>query len=672
MTRILIDPVELRRCGARITDGATELEMAVSGFDCVVLPEMPAGVAGEVQAGMQSVRSAIGAQLPVAREAAVELTRRALWAEIADKLTSGAELSDAQLRELNAWLADGSLLRYATEEQAGLAGDYVGAAYRDRFRDPEELFELARILTAAQGNAYGDALDEFSARFVESFGAENLVAVPRVIQAVEWAHVITNTLSPGDERVLRDIARDWSYEGKELEHDPLDDLLAPFSLALANATYSGRLSRTTEEAIARNDDTWATAQLLHRGVFGTRFLLECFDKGVVEKISEESRLRSAGFGYDPPSGDAYTLGRYWERGDGEGLPYDTKELILDALARNGDAAAAALTTELSGVKAYDVTGYAHDVTNPVRLLYDFGSFDDDGESFGRVFEAAGDALRADPDDRSSVDRANRLTLDVVDRVLNGEEELGGVTDALARDLADHHLYALHESAAANESSDPDGGSAGYLDSIDDRIHLSRQEVVDLLGKITEREDAGREFLGAAARFQAESILAGTTDRSGDLSWALRAGRFDQLLMEAGDMNRLEDFEDAEAQQQMIAGFANDVVSLVKVHPAVGIAFDHAIDAVTAGPSERELIRDNNRAHAVIENGLTAAIVQGYADNGLIDLSTADREYRLVGSDGRLIRYNSLDDIERARFERWMSNDENVSPVVREALQEARR
>jgi hypothetical protein len=38
----------------------------------------------------------------------------------------------------------------------------------------------------------------------------------------------------------------------------------------------------------------------------------------------------------------------------------------------------------------------------------------------------------------------------------------------------------------------------------------------------------------------------------------------------------------------------------------------------------------------------------------------------------LIRYNSLDDIERARFERWMSNDENVSPVVREALQEATR
>jgi hypothetical protein len=54
---------------------------------------------------------------------------------------------------------------------------------------------------------------------------------------------------------------------------------------------------------------------------------------------------------------------------------------------------------------------------------------------------------------------------------------------------------------------------------------------------------------------------------------------------------------------------------VKVNPLVGIALDHAIDAATSGPSESELIRDNNRAHAVTENGLTAAIVQGYADNG---------------------------------------------------------
>ena len=71
-----------------------------------------------------------------------------------------------------------------------------------------------------------------------------------------------------------------------------------------------------------------------------------------------------------------------------------------------------------------------------------------------------------------IDRANRLTLDVVDRVLNGENDLDGVTDSLARDLGDHHVDALHISALANQPSDPDGGGAGYLDPAKDhRIHL---------------------------------------------------------------------------------------------------------------------------------------------------------------------------------------------------------
>ena len=672
MTRVLIDPVELRRCGARIKDGATELEMASSGLTCVSLPEMPAAMVGEVSSAIQSVRSSIAGELSGIREAAVELTRRALWAEIADKLASGTDLSDSQLREFNAWLMDGSMLRYANSYQAGLAGDFVGAAYRDTFRNPEDLIELAQILRGSQQNSAGEALEAFSASFVESFGADNMSAVPRVIQAMEWSHVINNSFSIQDQRVLTDVAR--AFEGKELEQDPVEDLLAPFSLALANATYSGRLSRTTEEAIARDDDTWATAQLLHTGRFGTRFLLDCFDKGVVEKISEDSRYRMAGL--EPPPGDAYTLGRFWEDGDHEGLSYDTKALVLDALARNPDAARAALTTDLSGVKAWDIFGQEHDVTNPIRLLFDYGEFDDDGSAFGRAYEAAGDALRADPGDDAAIDRANRLTLDVVDRVLNGENSLDGVTDSLARDLADHHVDALHISALANQPSDADGGGAGFLDPAKDhRIHLSRQEVVDLLSEITSREEAGRELLESASRYQADTILAGTKDApamSGDYTWAASAGAFNDLLMEAGDVNRLDDFKDAEAQQKMVVGFINDVASLVRVHPAVGIGIDHAIDAATSGlgPSEEELVRDNNRAHALIENGLAASIVQGYAENGHIDLSRA--EYLDLVEDGRLIGYNSLEGIPRARFEEWMASDPEVNRIVHEALQEASR
>ena len=190
-------------------------------------------------------------------------------------------------------MKDGSLLRYADVDQAEAAGAYIGAMYRDRFEDPEELFDLAQILHASQENAHGDELEAFSAAFVDGFGAENLVEVPRVIQAIEWSHVISGRMTMTvDPHVLHEVAYEWA--GQDLEHDPVGDLLAPFALALANATYSGRLSRTVEDEIAHDEDTWATAQLLHTGVFGTRFLLECFRTGVVDRIVEHSRYESAG------------------------------------------------------------------------------------------------------------------------------------------------------------------------------------------------------------------------------------------------------------------------------------------------------------------------------------------------------------------------------------------
>jgi hypothetical protein len=673
--RIVIDPTELRRGATRIRDASRELSVAARSLGSLSMPEMPPGVAGEVEAGIASVTSHLQGMAPTLSEDAVELERRALWAEIADRLQAGYPLEGSQLREFLAWMKDGSLLRYATEEQAGLAGGYVGAMYRDRFRHPQDLFDLAQILHASQQNAFGDELAAFSAAFVERFGAENLVEVPRVIQAIEWAHVITNQLTTVDQRVLNDVAREWG--DNELDKDPVRDLLAPFSLALANATYSGRLSRTVEDEIAHDDDTWATAQLLHTGLFGTRFLLECFRTGVVDKVVEHSRYRSLGGLAEEPQDAPYTLGRFWDEGDHEGLDWDTKQLVLDALARNPDAARAALTTPLEGAEPWDLYGQQQEVTNPIRLLYDYGAFDDDGAAFGRAYEAAADDLFADPRDADALDRGNLLTLDVLDRVLHGDrDDLGGVTDALAHDLGDHHLDALHLDAAAARPDDVDGGRAGYVDpTIDHRIHLSRQELVDALAAVTDREDAGRTFLADAARYQADTILAGTQEpprMDGDYSWAFRAGAFDHLLMEAGDVNRVDDFQEADARAKMVVGFVNDVVSLVKTPPLVGIGVDHAIDALgsSLGPSEDELLRDNNRAHAVIENGLTAAVVQGYADNGHIDLGGA--EQRGLVENGRLIRYNELEGIPRGRFDEWMNNDPDVNRIIHEAMQDATR
>ena len=183
-----------------------------------------------------------------------------------------------------------------------------------------------------------------------------------MIQAVEWSHVISGSMSMTvDPHILQEVAYEWA--GQDLEHDPVGDLLAPFALALANATYSGRLSRTVEDEIAHDEDTWATAQLLHTGVFGTRFLLECFRTGVVDQIVEHSRYDSAGVLASEPQGDPYSLGRYWSEGE-DGLPDDPKELVLNALARNPEAAREALTTALEGVEPWDQFGQQHEVTNP--------------------------------------------------------------------------------------------------------------------------------------------------------------------------------------------------------------------------------------------------------------------------------------------------------------------
>ena len=84
------------------------------------------------------------------------------------------------------------LMRFADPWQAEAAGRYIGSIYRENFEEPERLFELAQILRASQVWAPTTAeVEAFSAGFVTTFGAKNLVEVPRIIQAVEWSRVIT-------------------------------------------------------------------------------------------------------------------------------------------------------------------------------------------------------------------------------------------------------------------------------------------------------------------------------------------------------------------------------------------------------------------------------------------------------------------------------------------------
>ena len=144
--------------------------------------------------------------------------------------------------------------------------------------------------------------------------------------------------------------------------------------------YSGRLDGRRRRRSRSDDDTWATAQLPAYGPL--RHPPSCstdFDKGVVEKISEDSRYRMAGLraasrrclhtrpvlGGRRPRGSSRTTRRHSSSTRWHGI----RTLPV-----------AALTTDLSGVKAWDIFGQERDMTNPIRLLFDYGEFDDDGSA----------------------------------------------------------------------------------------------------------------------------------------------------------------------------------------------------------------------------------------------------------------------------------------------------
>jgi hypothetical protein len=666
---VLIDPDSLRRAASRLKGIAGELNSVSPGDGA--LPAMPPGVLAVVQQALAAAADTVGPMPPDLEATVVELTRRAFWAEYADAMASGYVLSGPAAQEFYNYLRDGTLMQYATTDDAMAAGKELALLSNGFRNDQTKLFLMAASLKGVEGSTKGENLNAFCGAFINQFGTKNIEAVPRVIQAMEWGRAISFGGST-DPFLMRDVARNWTDQ--DLKTDPVRDLLAPLSLALANATFAGTVTRSFENEIADNEDTWSTATLLSTGVFQKDFLLECFKTGVVQKIADDSRLYSTMAMGELPEVDPYSLGRMYSDGHG-GLPVDTKSIVMDALARNPEAAAEALRANgfSNPVVVYDRMGNQVPVTDPTSLLYQYGHFDDHGAAFGRAYLAAADQLRSVGNDQQE----NLLTLSVADNVANhGRDDMAPVTGALADDLARHHMADLHWSAASNNVDDPNGGALGWVDpSRDSMIHLTQPQLESVLSKVIDAGPASSTFLAAAAQYQAHEIAMGTAAAptvTGDFSWVHRAGAFDSALMNAGDMNRLEDFRNAEEHQKLIVGFLNDVTKLVDVNPVAGIAIDHGIDAISAqlAPSADQLTAQDATAHAVIQNSLAAAIAQGYADHGHIDLTTA-KQYGLV-HDGKLDNYGSLDPIEKARYEEWLGNDSSVNRRLHEALQDAWR
>jgi hypothetical protein len=670
-SRIVINPAELRTGASRLRDLAVEGRQYASSLRG--LPR-PLGTPGAVSGGIDAVAATIETEAAAFVEGAVELERRALWAEIADELVAGVPLSAGQLAQFTAWLKDGTMIRYAEDWQARLAGEFVGGRYAQTFKDPAQLEELAGILRAGQG---AEHFDEFAAGFIETFGAKNLVDVPRVIQAMEYAWPLNGQFDQTNPRIFWDVAR-GIHEPPDGNRDWLA-LLAPFSQALAVATYGGLLTRDTERAIAYDEDTWAMSQLLYQGKFGRTFLADCFQSGVVNRIVEESRENRIG-GLSNPYPEGYPL-NYFD-GDGKLLPLDPKVLVLEALGRNPEAAGAILNTKLN-VEVYDITDNTQTVTDPVRLLFEWGHYDDKGAALGHAMKAGVEGLL--PSDAAA---AHDLTEKWIGETIQPNHPVGDTSAAvpsLGDLVANHYVDDLHEAAySGNEPMSFDEDRDGFPGSSNEYgIRLSSPQAIELLGKLWDDDHAREQVAGGIAKYQAELVAANTQAAAGthqDYAWAQKIGSFDALLQSATDADRIDDVQQIRAQRDLIFKGLSSATSLIPATKLGGIVLSQGIDAAHnafGGPSISGALDQNYEFQQVMHNSMDSMIVSGYYENGALG-SRHEIVLQIDGLrepglqvqqffDGDHFRdYGSMSPQQRDTFNTW-KGEPPVHPVVEPAI-----
>jgi hypothetical protein len=673
---ILIDPVSLRRAGSRLKSVASELQTASHSIAGDGLPTMPANVAALVQQVLAELVDTVGTVPPGLEATVVELTRRAFWAEYADRIMGGYPLSGPAKQEFENYLRDGTLLKYLDPVEAAAAGKELALVAGDFRKDQTQLFLVAAALQGAERSGSPN-LKDFCAGFVMQFGPKNMLQVPRVIQAMEWSRAITFTNDPmQDPHLLKDVARTWT--DTKLQTDPLKDLLAPFGIALANATMSGRLTQQQEDDIADSDDQWSVAALVSQGnKFDTHFLTECFNKGVAQKIADDSRYYSMrNISGEPPAVDPYSLGRMYSEGNG-GLPVDTKQIILDALARNPEAAAAALKPgSLDNLQVFDRFGNETPVSDPVTLIYQYGHFDDHGAAFGHAFVAGEQSAHtADPT------TAGNMTLRLIDQVVNhGRDDMTPVQVSLAHTIADHYVGDLHVAANSGSSVsnlDPDqDGIPGEANAYG--IQLSRPQVTHLLSSLLGDGGSRHELMNGVVAYQTDTIRAGFAGH-GPQNWAHQLGSFDGVLNSASAGNNVQSVEDAQARQAAIANALDSVTSLVPLPHGLDVVAGQVPDLIAShyGPHGPSATDRNAVFHDQLADQLNASITSGYVAAHPEVAAAVPHDVTAMGhmpgftptsfvdGAGHVIPWNAMTDDQQRTFENWYLTHEHYGGTERD-------
>lgn len=648
--RIVADYVEMRACANRFTDAAHTLGLLGSQVKGHYVPELPPEIVGRVTSELAAIGEAVTSTATPFEQGAKELKIRALWAEIADDGGTLSGLSSTSMRDFVRYMTDGSMLDYATPAQRELAGILVADLYRDHYKEPDRLIELAGIMRSNGHDA------QFSGSFIESFGASRYADIPRVIQAMEWGDRLNGIGGPSDSNVDSELARDLGLDGYTYDGDPIE-LLSSFSMALATATSAGTLSRTTERNLAYDEDSWAVAQLLHEGRFGAEFLRDVFHSGAVAEIGRRSVTEGAyPIGYSPIGGTR-----------GDGIETDQVALIMDALERNPEAAALALSSDVP--EEFRIGVYLVDEPDPLKILYEQNRhWDDDAEQLARMYDAG--IEYANHNDK--LDQAYRMTESLVDLTLHGEEDHDVMTESLARDLAAHHMENMHVSATGGFSTeaqwiDVDGGGPAYDEAY--RLMFGKEDMTELLREFSDNDEANETFLAEARDYQAQLILDNTREPAGDsVVWAKQLGGFDGIVMNAYDLEQFEDFDADNTRHKVVFSFLNSVTGAVQsLHPAgaaAGIATGPILSFAesASAPQLDAVVGENDRAREALLGQMHAAIAAGYYENGLLGGEGAPPGD--IVENGHLVDFRErLDEETRNALIAWVENNDHLNDVA---------
>jgi hypothetical protein len=128
---VVVDIPGVQRVSGLMADGShayAELATRIRGLP---MPDMPPDVAAQVQYSVGDVAGQLGTMPQPLFAIAQELRVRALWAEIADQLMAGTDLSGTELNEFKAAYASGLLTRYAEPWQQDLAKAYADKLHHE-------------------------------------------------------------------------------------------------------------------------------------------------------------------------------------------------------------------------------------------------------------------------------------------------------------------------------------------------------------------------------------------------------------------------------------------------------------------------------------------------------------------------------------------------------------